>query len=206
MANYFHAHLPAHGVPTHISEILNTPDSSLDGASVRVVGRVMTFDPSSSIAELADPKPSASAPAAGSLRVNTELVDCEGFVSGGLVMIIGELETEDEDFDFNKNKDSTDQSTSSPTDMNDSLADLFADISSDFETMELNLQSPVQSPAKKIQKLETGTNTLTSGQLTGAPKQSVRLILKARVATCCDRLDYELYRRGVDVKRTLSLD
>ncbi|XP_005109273.1 uncharacterized protein LOC101860368 [Aplysia californica] len=92
MPHNYEIPLPPHGVPTHISEMLNSPVESMEGKSVKVVGRVASFNPETATAMLVEPKRSKVQAPRGNLRVNTWLVDAADFRPGSKVMLIGELE------------------------------------------------------------------------------------------------------------------
>ncbi|XP_059144752.1 uncharacterized protein LOC131931934 [Physella acuta] len=80
---------PAYGVPTLISEIISS-QQSLEGKSVRVVGRVDQHDIHTNIVMLSEPNKQNC-----QIRVDIHLTDTDQYVKGSLVMLIGELEKDD---------------------------------------------------------------------------------------------------------------
>ncbi|KAK3773040.1 hypothetical protein RRG08_009330 [Elysia crispata] len=82
----FRTELPNHGVPSFISDLAASSPHSLDGKTVRVVGRVERYEAPSNQALLSEPNNNS-----GKLLVDASLTDADNFRPGSLVMLIGEL-------------------------------------------------------------------------------------------------------------------
>ncbi|KAH9491404.1 hypothetical protein Btru_031262 [Bulinus truncatus] len=82
--------LPPPGIPALIHEIIATPYDALHVRSVRVVGRIVNYDPVKNLAFLIEPNQSIPSP--HQLTVDTSLTDSSDYINGSQVMLIGELE------------------------------------------------------------------------------------------------------------------
>jgi len=249
MATYFHASLPSTGIPAFISDILATPPLYTLGQSVRVVGRVLSYDPVASTAVIVEPRGTKAAGVSG-LLVDSSLVGGEDFGVGSLVMLVGELEGETS---LDGTSDQLDQSSSSEMSveqaerhselLDDSSASLFDSsfkenesvcdvlkkagescfvLNDDKQRRSSSLKGLNDSDQFLLDAMETDDNdrsqpcaSVQNGDCNRVnsikekklpQSKSEEVLLRARVAICVDRLDFELYKQGVEVLRNLSLN
>ena len=257
MATYFHASLPNTGVPAFISDILAIPPLYTQGQSVRVVGRVLSYDPVTSIAVVVEPRCTKAADVSG-LLVDSSLVGEEDFGVGSLVMLVGELEVGEleERAALDGTIDQLDQSSSSemsvgqmePLERVSELLDgssvsLFDSSFKENESVSDGLKQPdlsccefidnKQERNSSLKGLNDSDQFLLDAMETDDKNQSEYcasveigdcnrvksdkgendlqsmskgIVLRARIAICVDRIDFELYKQGVEVSRNLSLN
>lgn len=188
-----------HAEMCRLSDLTAASPSSLDGRTVRTVGKVLTYDPNTCVALLTEPKP-PSQTSPSSLRVLTHLVDAENFLAGSTVMVIGELE-EDlshveevlDNMDLEPDLfDQTMEETSTASIQHNSLDD---------ETASVEHKGLEEAKNESVEQ-EQGLCCRESGN----GKPTLNIFLKARASSCADRLDYELYLRSLDVMKDLTLD
>lgn len=219
---------------------------------MRVVGRVLSYDPVTSIAVVVEPRCTKAADVSG-LLVDSSLVGEEDFGVGSLVMLVGELE---ERAALDGTIDQLDQSSSSemsvgqtePLERVSELLDgssvsLFDSSFKENESVSDGLKQPDLSCCEFIDNkqernsslkglndsdqflldametddknqseycasVEIGDCNRVKSDKGGNDLQSMSkgIVLRARIAICVDRIDFELYKQGVEVSRNLSLN
>ena len=170
------AQLPPPGVMTRVATLTSAPMHQLEGMSVRVVGRVVIYDPVGDIAWIQDPKGSQK----DAYKSEAERKHTLGSAS--------------QEFDLKKVGSAVDEN-----------ADLNKLLKVDTQLVDSDIFCQ-GSIVMVIGELEINEVCELSEEMDGMDAIETVLALKARAASCADSLDYNLYLRSLDVLAKLNCE